>query len=233
MRRGSRGTNSRFVHEHTIDLNVKSVEIGRICPSFPPYSSSHWVSSQADVARAPPFLSVARHAPSLSFSARYTHTRERTPGGKNRVSRSLASLSFLFFPSLFSLRDPTLFRESARACDLSPRRRRDSYTPPRAHNHHQPQTTTTTTQLYARRLSKNPISPDRDRSSSRSSSRSGTAAAPRHAGRSDHQGLPPVRFPRARPRATNQRRCATMRIHGSSRRQGMKRGTAITLPSRR
>lgn len=160
----------RRVVEHTeegtpfrtrvLKRNVKSVRIGRISvlPSLL-YSSSHWVSSQADVARAPPFLSVSRHAPSLSFSARYTHEGVDAGRQKPCLDRSPLCPSFSF--PLSSTSEIPLSLASERARLRSVAAAAGYYTPPRAHNHHQPQTTTTTTQLYARTLEKSNITGSR------------------------------------------------------------------------
>ena len=167
----------RRVVEHTeegtpfrtrvLKRNVKSVRIGRISvlPSLL-YSSSHWVSSQADVARAPPFLSVSRHAPSLSFSARYTHEGADAGRQKPCLDRSPLCPSFSF--PLSSTSEIPLSLASERARLRSVAAAAGYYTPPRAHNHHQPQTTTTTTQLYARTLEKSNITdPRSDRTTDR------------------------------------------------------------------
>lgn len=144
----------RRVVEHTeegtpfrtrvLKRNVKSVRIGRISvlPSLL-YSSSHWVSSQADVARAPPFLSVSRHAPSLSFSARYTHEGADAGRQKPCLDRSPLCPSFSF--PLSSTSEIPLSLASERARLRSVAAAAGYYTPPRAqpppttnHYHHHP-----------------------------------------------------------------------------------------------
>lgn len=154
------GDEENSVRTRELKRNVKSVWIGRISvlPSLL-YSSSHWVSSQADVARAPPFLSVSRHAPSLSFSARYTHEGADAGRQKPCLDRSPLCPSFSF--PLSSTSEIPLSLASERARLRSVAAAAGYYTPPRAHNHHQPQTTTTTTQLYARTLEKSNIAGSR------------------------------------------------------------------------